>query len=123
MIFPYHRSILLLCLSLLALPALQADDPHGATEIRLRSQPHFRTPRSRNSVPQKQAEVYWVPYRLSDVKHVVVRIKINGKGPFNFIVDTGAPAVYIGTAVAKELGINIDGKEGDHTFDSFEVEG
>ena len=31
-----------------------------------------------------------VPYRLTKTQHVLVRAKINGKGPFNFIVDTGA---------------------------------
>ena len=31
-----------------------------------------------------------VPYRLTVPKHVLVRAKINGKGPFNFILDTGA---------------------------------
>jgi hypothetical protein len=72
---------------------------------------------------QKINEVYWVPFRLSDVKHVVVRVKLNGKGPFNFIVDTGAPAVFVGTETAKQIGIDMDGKEGDHSFDSFEVEG
>src|SRR5262249_52747666 len=102
MIHLTHRSVLLLCLFFFA-SSLQAAQPPKA---------------------QKAAEVYWVPFRLSDVKHVVVRVKINGKGPFNFIVDTGAPAVFVGVETAKEIGVNIDGKEGkDHTFDSFEIEG
>src|SRR5436305_2039231 len=33
-----------------------------------------------------------VPYRLTDTQHVLVRAKINGKGPLNFILDTGALA-------------------------------
>ena len=28
------------------------------------------------------AETYRVPFRLSDTKHLLVRAKINGKGPF-----------------------------------------
>ena len=32
----------------------------------------------------------------------MVRTKINGKGPFNLIVDTGAPAVFITKTVAKK---------------------
>jgi hypothetical protein len=71
---------------------------------------------------KKPAETYWVPYRLSDVKHVVVRVKINGKGPFNFIVDTGAPAVYIGLEAGKQIGLNTK-EEAWHTLDSFEIEG
>ena len=31
-----------------------------------------------------------VPYRLSTTKHIVLRAKIDGKGPFNFIMDTCA---------------------------------
>lgn len=34
-----------------------------------------------------------VPFRLTDTNHILIRLKINGKGPFNFIVDTGAPAM------------------------------
>jgi hypothetical protein len=102
MIYFIHRAALIAGLLVLAWSSQEAESPKS----------------------QKPAEVYWVPYRLSDVKHVVVRVKLNGKGPFNFIVDTGAPAVYVGTETAKEIGINLDGKEGaDHTFDLFEIEG
>ncbi len=30
-----------------------------------------------------------VPYTMTKFQHVVVRAKINGKGPYNFILDTG----------------------------------
>lgn len=63
-----------------------------------------------------------VPYRLTDTKHVLVRAKINGKGPYNFIVDTGAPALFIATAVAKKVGVEPDDK-GWGSFDRFELEG
>lgn len=63
-----------------------------------------------------------VPYRLTDTKHVLVRVKINGKGPFNLICDTGAPAVFITKAVAKKAGADTDEK-GWANFDKFELEG
>jgi hypothetical protein len=63
-----------------------------------------------------------VPYRLTDTKHVLVRVKINGKGPFNLICDTGAPAVFITKAVAKKAGAGMDEK-GWANFDKFELEG
>lgn len=66
-------------------------------------------------------ETYEVPYRLTLPKHVLVRAKINGKGPFNFILDTGAPALFVATKVAKALGV--DPEKGWGTFDTFEVEG
>ena len=63
-----------------------------------------------------------VPYRLTDTKHVMVRAKLNGKGPFNFILDTGAPAVFVTKAVAKKVGLDED-KDGWGAFDSFVIEG
>lgn len=63
-----------------------------------------------------------VPYRLTDTKHVLVRVKLNGRGPFNLILDTGAPAVFITKAVAKKAKAEPDAK-GWADFDTFEVEG
>jgi serine protease DegQ len=72
--------------------------------------------------PKPEAKSFEVPYRLTAVKHIVVRAKINGKGPFNFILDTGAPALFVSTAVCKKLGVEPD-KGGWGTFDKFEIEG
>jgi len=63
-----------------------------------------------------------VPYKLTDTKHVLVRAKINGKGPFNMILDTGAPAVFITKPLAKKVGVDLDEK-GWGTFTNFELEG
>jgi membrane-associated protease RseP (regulator of RpoE activity) len=65
---------------------------------------------------------YEIPYRLTDTKHVLVRAKINGKGPFNLVLDTGAPAVFITKPVAKKAGVEVNEK-GLSPFDSFEIEG
>ena len=40
--------------------------------------------------PGGKAKSYQVPYKLTIPKHIVVRAKINGKGPFNLVLDTGA---------------------------------
>src|SRR5262245_6817776 len=71
--------------------------------------------------PPKPATTYEVPYRLTDTKHVLVRVKLNGKGPFNFIIDTGAPALILTEAVAKKVGGKEDGNW--TTFDTLEIEG
>jgi hypothetical protein len=63
-----------------------------------------------------------VPYRLTNFNHVLVRAKINGKGPFNFILDTGAPALFVSTAAARQAGVEAD-RKGWGTFDRFEIEG
>ena len=65
---------------------------------------------------------YAIPYRLTDTKHVLVRVKVNGKGPFNLILDTGAPAVFITKKSAERAGLDTD-KDGWAATDSFELEG
>jgi hypothetical protein len=68
------------------------------------------------------AKIYHVPYRLTTTSHVLIRAKINGKGPYNFILDTGAPTLFVSTAVCKKLNISADEK-GWGTFDRLEIEG
>lgn len=56
--------------------------------------------------PKKTPDVgtaYQVPYRLTMTNHYLVRVKVNGKGPFNFLVDTGAPYLFVSTEVAKKI--------------------
>ena len=72
--------------------------------------------------PAEKSIRFEVPYRLTETKHVMVRVKINGKGPFNLICDTGAPAVFITKAVAKKAGVEI-GEKGWANFGKFELEG
>ena len=80
-------------------------------------------PKADKPADKPKAETkFEVPYRLTDTKHVHVRAKLNGKGPFNFILDTGAPAVFVTKAVAKKVGLEED-KKGWGTFDSFVLEG
>jgi hypothetical protein len=67
-------------------------------------------------------KTYQVPYRLTKTQHILVRVKINGKGPFNLILDTGAPALFLATKAAKKAGVEPDAK-GWGTFDKFEIEG
>ena len=77
---------------------------------------------AQEKVPPLRAETtYEIPYRLTDTKHIMVRVKINGKGPFNFIIDTGAPAMILTETLAKKVG----GKEKDGwtRFESVELEG
>jgi serine protease DegQ len=65
------------------------------------------------------AESSFVPYRLTDTHHTLVRVKINGKGPFNFVVDTGCPVFLVSEPVGKKLGLD----KGWVTLDKLELEG
>jgi hypothetical protein len=66
---------------------------------------------------------YQVPYRRTQTNHALVRIRINGKGPFNFLVDTGAPALYIGTDVARKIGMEPSKTEFFNDVDRIDFEG
>ena len=68
----------------LILPALAIDAPGRAADI---------------------GKSYRVPYRMTDTNHFLVRVRIDGKGPFNFLVDTGAPALFVGLEAAKKIGL------------------
>ncbi len=72
--------------------------------------------------PADKPVKFEIPYRLTDTKHVLVRAKINGKGPFNLILDTGAPAVFITKPIAKKADVDVNDK-GWGTFTTFEIEG
>ncbi|HXG11690.1 MAG TPA: aspartyl protease family protein [Gemmataceae bacterium] len=46
-----------------------------------------------------------VPFELLKTKHMTVMIKVNGKGPYRVIFDTGAPVTVLNNKVAKESGL------------------
>ena len=46
-----------------------------------------------------------VPFELLKTGHMAVMIKLNGKGPYRVIFDTGAPMSIINNKVAKEAGL------------------
>ena len=68
-------------------------------------------------------EAFRVPYRLTETNHFLVRVRVNGKGPFNFLVDSGAPALYIATETAAKVGLKPPAKGFWTPLDSLEIEG
>ncbi len=72
--------------------------------------------------PDTPPHSYRVPYRLTETQHLMVRAKINGKGPYNFLIDTGAPAVFLTPSIAKTLGVKSD-MTGWGKFETLEIEG
>jgi serine protease Do len=66
---------------------------------------------------------FQVPYRLTDTNHFLVRARINGKGPFNFLVDSGAPALFISTETAKKIGLKPAPDDFWTPVDRFDLEG
>lgn len=70
---------------------------------------------------QEVGKPHPVPYRLTDTQHVLVRMKINGKGPFNFVVDTGCPVLIVATPVAEKAGLKTT--NGWATIENLQIEG
>jgi hypothetical protein len=52
-----------------------------------------------------KAEPVVVPFELLDSRHMAVQVKLNGKGPYKLIFDTGAPMNLINNRIAKESGV------------------
>src|SRR5947209_3673430 len=46
-----------------------------------------------------------VPFEMLPSNHMVVQAKVNGKGPFPFIFDLGAPVTLLGNAAAEKAGV------------------
>jgi hypothetical protein len=55
--------------------------------------------------PRRVQDPIVVPFDLLITKHIVVNVKINGKGPYRVIFDTGAPVTLINTKTAKASGL------------------
>ena len=68
-------------------------------------------------------QFFQVPYRLTDTNHFLVRVRINGKGPFNFLVDSGAPALYVATETAAKVGLKPVKREFWTVVDRLDLEG
>lgn len=55
--------------------------------------------------PSADAKSATVPFEIIGSKHMAVQIKVNGKGPYRVIFDTGAPLSLLSNKVAVESGL------------------
>lgn len=71
-----------------------------------------------------------VPFKLLPTGHMTVKVKVNGKGPYTLIFDTGAPVTLINNKIAKAAGLLKDmpqpaftlfGSAGEATIKSLHV--
>jgi len=53
----------------------------------------------------KKPAAVTVPFEMLKSGHMAVQVKVNGKGPFTLIFDTGAPISLFNTRLAKEAGL------------------
>jgi len=59
-----------------------------------------------------------VPFELLSSRHMAVQVKLNGKGPYRLVFDTGAPLNLINNKIAKESGV-LDPKAKKPAFNLF----
>jgi len=75
------------------------------------------------------SEMHEIPFELLKTGHMVIEAKINEKGPYRFIFDTGAPATIVSSRVGKiaeinsasKVSISIFGNGGQVTIKSVQV--
>jgi hypothetical protein len=86
------RRILFGVLALLLLPlvAARADDAQA---------------RDKKDAEPKQDKPITVPFEMLKTGHITVMVKVNGKGPYKLIFDTGAPLTLVNNKIAKEAGL------------------
>ncbi len=53
----------------------------------------------------EEQKTFSVPFEMLKTQHMVVSVKVNGKGPYRLIFDTGAPDSLVSNKVAKEAGL------------------
>jgi membrane-associated protease RseP (regulator of RpoE activity) len=83
--------------------------------------------------PAKAAKPIVVPLEILASKHLAVQVKVNGKGPYRLIFDTGAPMVLLSNKAANESGVvpkdageplfTMFGAKGQFPADKFDVGG
>lgn len=105
------RQLLALALAALLVPALGGDEAKDN--------------------PNKSKPVV-VPFEMLDSGHMAVQVKVNGKGPYRLIFDTGAPISLVNNKLARESGMtkgmakpafSLFGGLGEATIKTLEVGG
>ncbi len=74
---------------------------------------------AKNAAPKADAKPVVIPFELLKSRHMAIQVKINGKGPYRVIFDTGAPTNLINNKTAKESGLlekDEGGKKGGLPF-------
>ena len=77
------KKFTLLVLAVLLVPSLRGDEPKAKPD----------------------AKPIVVPFETLPSGHMAVMVKVNGKGPYKLIFDTGAPITLMNNKIAKEAGL------------------
>jgi hypothetical protein len=67
--------------------------------------------KDKEATKEESSKSVVVPFELLPSGHMTVMVKLNGKGPYKLIFDTGAPTLLINNRIAKEAGLDKDAKK------------
>ena len=86
----------------------QAPPPAGVTSgaIAVQQATQSASPSAQQPAPAPDA-LYAIPTRLDRIGRIVVPVMVNGRGPFQFILDTGANATVVSPHLAAALGLDV----------------
>jgi hypothetical protein len=77
----------------------------GAAVVAFCSFAHAADQPKQEPAKKEPAKKIVVPFELIKTQHMVVNVKVNGKGPYRLVFDTGAPDNLISNKVAKEADV------------------
>ncbi len=72
---------------------------------------HAQDDKKKDNPKQEPAKTFVVPFELIQTQHMVVKVKVNGKGPYRLVFDTGAPDSLVSSKIANEAEIFGKGKK------------
>src|SRR6185369_5524311 len=61
--------------------------------------------RAQDEKKKETPKRFVVPFELIKTQHMVVSLKVNGKGPYRLVFDTGAPDSLVSNKIAKDAGL------------------
>lgn len=66
---------------------------------------HAQAEVKKEPAKQEPAKKIVVPFELLKTQHMVINVKVNGKGPYRLIFDTGAPDSIVSNKIYKDAGL------------------
>jgi hypothetical protein len=88
----------------LGLPAVAGDDPPAAAAAAAAAAAPAPAPAPAAAAAPGPEGKATVPFEMLRTNHMVVRARINGKGPFHLVFDLGAPITLLSNRAAEQSG-------------------
>jgi hypothetical protein len=77
---------------------------HASLAAPPEKEPPAKAP-AKNPAPKADEKPVVIPFELLKSRHMAIEVKVNDKGPYKVIFDTGAPMNLVSNKLAKEVGL------------------